>query len=685
MNLSSHKISYQTFFSNVLNIFILNLFFFSAEGLANSAPSIDAGDYQSATLDKEVFLTGTASDEDGDSLTYTWSISSQPGSSYDLLTSTDSTTTSFTGTVVGDYVFEFSVSDGTNTSSDIVTLSVYSDSTSLSENERDSSLEIGSLAFKDTNNSNYHLPLSYTCYGADNGISPLISWSGIPDSATNIAMTMHSVNDDNSVDMQFALYDIDTSLDTLPEGDFSIGETAISYSAPCMEGAGIDTNYIFTLYAYSDEINLDETSSVTEVTNALIPVAIATQTLTTKRISYDDASIAADLHVPSSVPSTCDDKSAHFDDYSSILKSVTCNENKNLLGIVGYLSSGIKTSLSEEQLLVGSTRWIGRLALPKQSSFQFPITPSFLSEASSNISCEGETLGVSVDGQIIAPYYLPDNSSTATGYNCGLDEGVGKDIVVFGSIDQCYGHGPQGDGYHLHGPPICLMDVHDPSKPIAYMRDGIPLYFGQGGGTITDSDNAQTADVVTTNNYGAGRFEHLDYRPSDVIDGSNPLNECNAYDINGDGATSGYVYYTSQDAPYSIGCFMGELSDTKFQLDVENWSLAEDRQGWEGQNLGNPLDVEVTANYYGTDNDVTYNITEMLVNETTSFFYEGDTAQVFWRILDESDEDYTDSVSCFEFRYRADQDITDSDETEIICADSIIDETTLSFTPFGNL
>ena len=56
-------------------------------------------------------------------------------------------------------------------------------------------------------------------------------------------------------------------------------------------------------------------------------------------------------------------------------------------------------------------------------------------------------------------------------------------------------------------------------------------------------------------------YDHLNYLPSDVKDGTNPLNECNAYDINGDGPISGYIYYSTKDAPYSIGCFMGETGD----------------------------------------------------------------------------------------------------------------------------
>ena len=59
-------------------------------------------------------------------------------------------------------------------------------------------------------------------------------------------------------------------------------------------------------------------------------------------------------------------------------------------------------------------------------------------------------------------------------------------------------------------------------------------------------------------------------------------------------------------------------------------------------------------------------------------------AQVLWRILDSDDASYDASTTCFEFRYRANKSITDSDETETICAEKAVGDATLDFTPFGN-
>jgi hypothetical protein len=237
----------------------------------------------------------------------------------------------------------------------------------------------------------------------------------------------------------------------------------------------------------------------------------------------------------------------------------------------------------------------------------------------------------------------------------------------------------------MHGAPVCLMDVHDPSKPIAYMSDGIPLYFGQGGGTISDTLHAQTASAVTTTNFGGGLYEHLDYRPADVKDGSNPLNACNAYDINKDGATSGYVYYTSKDAPYTIGCYMGETLSSTSNPSSENTKLVTERTGWSGQTLGEAMAGTIISNEMTTFNSKSYNTTDFVVTDNNlSFLEAGKTAQVLWRVLDSSDSSFSASTTCFEFRYRKDKTVTSSDETETICSERSVPTTTLDLTPFGS-
>ena len=562
---------------------------------------------------------------------------------------------------------------------------------------------ITSDAFKVTGSDYLNLPLSYTCDGVNGGTSPALSWSGTSSLATHLGLTMHSVNSDGSATHQFSMFNIPSTVTALAEGDFSIGTVAegdmtsteiaaaggIAYAAPCAAGAGLETLYVFTLYELDAALELTNSATHSDVQTALNKLSISSVPMTTKRIRFDAASLANNLHVPENGTFSCAEKTAHFNQYSAVHSSVSCNENTNQFTVVSHIADGLKTPRADQQIQVGISSWIGRLSLPSQSGSTLRLTPSYLTEPSNNISCDGTgVLGFSVDGQVILPYYKQSNNA-GVGDTCGPSDGedyAGRDTVVLGEVDQCYGHSPNGEGYHLHGAPICLMDVHDPSKPVAYMTDGIPLYYGEAGGTIEDTLHAQTARTVTDNNFGAGLYEHLNYSPSDVIDGSNPLNECNAYDINGDGAVSGYAYYSTKDAPYSIGCFMGEVLESDTKAAAANTKLLADRNGWTGQTVGEAIVVDVMANYAGLFNGKTYSITEVMPgsSDVPSFLTANTMAQVLWRILDSDDTSYDASTTCFEFRYRANKSITDNDETETVCSENLIRDATLDFTPFGN-
>ena len=674
----------------------------SSSSSSNTAPVAAAGSDNTATTNVQFSLDGTgSSDIDNNALTYVWSISTAPTGSSATLSSSTVSQPAFTPDVDGTYVFSLTVNDGTvNSSADTVSITAASASEVLS---------IYSDAFKDTGSDYFNIPLNYTCDGAPTGtatvggISPQISWLNIPDDAVSLALTMHT-NDDASTPV-FTLFNIATSVSTLPEGDFSVGTAASGdmdaaditaagdtpYAAPCTAGSGIETLYTFTLYALSSELSLTSGATQAQVIEAAQAVSLEASSLITKRIRFDATALANDDHVPSSVPSTCNEKSAHFNEYARVHDAIECDTTNNQMDIVSHIASGLKTPLDKQQIQVGIQSWIGRLSLPSQSGHSISIEPTFLSGVNNNLACDGvETLGITVDGQTILPYYKQGSGS---GTACGPTDGTDysdRDTVVLGEVDQCYGHSPNGEGYHMHGAPVCLMDVHDPSKPIAYMTDGIPLYYGQGGGTITTTAHGVTAanngHAVTDINYGGGLYEHLDYRPSDVIDGSNPLNECNAYDINGDGTTSGYVYYTSIDAPYTIGCYMGEPLTGAGNPGSANTRLVSEREGFTGQDLGEAMAGEVILNTTTTFNDKKYNMTEFVVTDTNlSFLDAGASAQILWRTLDSSDAAYDATTTCFEFRYRKDKTVTSSDETETICSENSVPVATLNFTPFDSV
>lgn len=659
---------------------------------ANQAPVIASAATQSVTEGTFLVTTIAASDADNDTLTYT--LSGTDAASFALSSSGELTFVSAPDyETKTSYQITVTVADATlNDSLDMM----------IAVTDQASEITITSAALKNTGSTYYNLPLHNTCYGASGGVSPLLSWSGAPVGTNYYAVTMHSVNSDGNDAANFTVFNIPAATTTLGIGDLSAGTIAAgdmtaaeitaaggqAYAAPCASGAGTETLYHVTVYALSDQLALDATATRSTFKTAANEALLGSSVLTLRRVTYDAASIAKDAHVPTSVPVSCAEKTAHFNEYSVMFSAITCDTDANEMVVRSNWDSGLKTALTEQQIGVGTNSWIGRLALPSATGAAIRLQPSYLSGVNNNMACDGvDTLGLTVDGQPILPYYK--QGGTATGLVCGPTDGLdyrGRDTVLTGEVDQCYGHSPNGEGYHLHGAPICLMDVHDPSKPVAYMVDGIPLYFGQGGGTLDTTDDASAVAYASPTNYGAGRYEHLDYRPTDVKDGTNPLNECNAYDLNGDGDVSGYVYYSTQEAPYSIGCFQGEkLADPSSA--GGGTKLLSARGGFTGQTVGEAMAVSITSNVYATENDKTYNYTEFAIRDGAtgpSFLTAGKTAQVLWRILDASDADYDASTTCFEFRYRTDKDVTDADETETICTEKAISAATLAFTPYGD-
>jgi hypothetical protein len=93
---------------------------------ANTAPVADAGADQLVSVGYEVNLTGDGSyDDDGDTLTYSWSFISVPSESTAVLNNPTSVYPTFTPDLGGTYVVQLIVNDGTEDSApDTVTISV---------------------------------------------------------------------------------------------------------------------------------------------------------------------------------------------------------------------------------------------------------------------------------------------------------------------------------------------------------------------------------------------------------------------------------------------------------------------------------------------------------------------------------------------------------------------------------
>lgn len=92
--------------------------------ILNSPPVVDAGADMTLVFGDEPTLNGNASDADNDSLTYTWSIISQPFDGNAEFSDIYALDPVFTYTGQDQYTFELSVNDGESTSTDTVTITI---------------------------------------------------------------------------------------------------------------------------------------------------------------------------------------------------------------------------------------------------------------------------------------------------------------------------------------------------------------------------------------------------------------------------------------------------------------------------------------------------------------------------------------------------------------------------------
>ncbi|WP_084624006.1 YHYH protein [Oceanospirillum beijerinckii] len=491
------------------------------------------------------------------------------------------------------------------------------------------------------------LPMSATCDGADNGRMIPLQWSGVPAGTQSLALTMHHFPNPDDTDISGAhsylvLYDIQATETEMEEAETDIGVLGTnsvndqqSFSAPCSKGTG-DNEYIITLHALSTPPGgLGLTGSSTDLQTFFTAASgstLATKELKVSRIRYNPAN---DDHVPTSVPSTCEEKQAAASDYNHLI-SISCSSSEMVVSAATSLPE--RSLLNNDKENVGIQAWIGRVPLRDDVSWSVPMNPVYLSQPTSNINIH-HPIGIAVDGIPIL-HYAKENEPDEIA-QLGQDYSD-RDTILLGEVDQCGAHAGNGEDYHYHMAPVCMMDTHNPSQPIAWMFDGIPLYYGTGGGQMTTEGT----------DYGSGRYTHLNYLPQAVQNGSASLDECNAYDLHGDG--SEYVYYTTAAAPYTIGCYRAQAS--------QSGSIDGPRHFQGGNRLDDfTFGTEVTLTDYDTMtfNSKTWQFVTAEPKPENKNIPQENTAQLIYRLLEEGEEGYQAGLDCYTFRYRIDATQTD--------------------------
>ena len=503
--------------------------------------------------------------------------------------------------------------------------------------EGDGRFKLSSNAIK----SRYILPLSATCDGADKGQSIGLNWQGVPSGVKSYALGMfHYPNSRDEGDLSkahvyWSQFDIPAELVSLAQGQTGIGQFGpntvdgkLSYSAPCSKDSS-NQLYTITLYALSSapgELNIKSSQAdLASLYQTMLPYIVADSSLTLQRTRYNPKN---DEHVPANVAIDCATKSESFSAYSHKV-TVSCSDTQLLVTSKTFLPD--RSKLDADKSNLGIKSWIGRVPIPAQATWSLPLKPSYLDGEHSNLNIH-DAIGISVEGIPIL-HYAKENSQ---GEIAQIDEDYSdRDTVLLGEIDQCGAHAGNGEDYHYHMAPLCLMDSHDPSKPLAYMFDGLPLYFGTAGGKMT-------ADGT---DYGAGRYTDLNYLPESIQRGQAELDECNAFDLKGDG--SEYVYYTSKKAPYTIGCYRAEADQSASVPRGEHWDKRRDL-AWSGS------DVSLTDSDEVLFDGQNWSFIEITPGTSNRKIASDNKAMILYRKLMEAEQGYQEGQNCFAFRYRLD-------------------------------
>jgi len=216
--------------------------------------------------------------------------------------------------------------------------------------------------------------------------------------------------------------------------------------------------------------------------------------------------------------------------------TVTCDGQK--------MSLSSTTSLPTHEMMHGIVNWIDRVPVAYPLRWEINLEPTW-HDNYTNTTGIGPN-AVAINGVPIFHYSTaPDTSIDPTKNH--------SDTVTNGELDECGGHSGQGDDYHYHSAPICLVDKENLDKPIAYSLDGAPIYFGS-------APASDTLNVLGLSGYEA---------PSG-------LDLCNGA-RRGDGS---WVFYSTEDPPYMVGCHHTDgIDNREYQIPVFRNQREEDLLG----------------------------------------------------------------------------------------------------------
>ena len=377
-----------------------------------------------------------------------------------------------------------------------------------------------------------HLPARFTCDGES--LSPPLAWQGAPAGTVGYALAMHHVPGPGDTHWYWVVYNIPPTTLSVDAGAVNFGTFGTNsvndepaYAPPCSRGPG-EKLYTITVYALSAAPNLPDPRVVDRDT-LLAAIANITLAQASLDVTYERGQTGGVAPEPNEANSQLAARSETDCDPYGVFAAyadqvhISCDDT--------YLYVETETGQPNHEMMRGITAWILRVPIPfrytSERAWKIPRSPRWL-DGHAAAHARGP-IAMAVNG---VPIYHFDKRPDVT-----LDDSYVYDpkfdTVQQGELDHCGGHAGQGEDYHYHTAPVCLLDHHHLDQPIGYTLGGAEIFYGAG------------ADDY----YGEGRYNHINNLPAE------PLDECNGLRL----ADGSYVYYTTHEPPYTIGCYHEEV------------------------------------------------------------------------------------------------------------------------------
>jgi len=500
----------------------------------NATPTANAGVAQSVDQNTTVTLDGSASaDTDGDTLSYTWTFSSQPEGATTTLMNSDTVSASFIPAIAGDYILTLTVNDGTIDSvEDSVTITV--------------------------------IEVSITPPPTPENTTPIAN-AGIDQTVTvgsEVFLTGAASTDADGDSLSF-----NWVLETKPNSSIAIldGQTS---STPSF------TADIFGEYGLSLIVNDGTINSVEDI----VTVTASNTNVDITNMEFSNRAGNCENYVGS-----------YFSNVTDIKRSL------DFSGDIVITSNGSLCTISVNKIPNhdfndNTASFATNVSAQSDNDVSIPVNPVIagsVTELALGTTTVVTLNGVDVDILPAACYGVGNEPLGQEKIGCGGDQidnpwryDPMSSLNDFGT-DAHNAHSQPDGAYHYHGNPMAMFDQDCETSGIAspvigFAADGFPVYgmcfedpdtgsvrqakssfaFKNNGGTRQAVSGYTTpvggTGLIASNNYD-GQFRG-DYEYNASV---GDLDECNGMTINGQ-----YGYYITNEFPWVLACYKGTVDDS---------------------------------------------------------------------------------------------------------------------------